>query len=210
MEYGKRLDSDSTNPQMKLLTKAGTRIRLLKQSPRRLRVAVAVVILLNFVTPITLSWYNYSPLQLVLAVILLDVCLYPTFRYLARKETCLLVAPVLCMSFAVQYSLPIFTQEPKVVLVSEHVRYLEDNQVVLALLMSIMGVCLFQFAYYLIKRPEILKAISPVKLHLDKRTAEVFCVAVFVISLLAGRFRSFLPEDSALQFNAVVGLVQNQ
>src|SRR5256885_1988471 len=118
---------------MKLLTKAGKRIRVLKHGPKKLRVAVAVIVLLNLVIPLTLSWYNYSPLQLVLAMILMDVCLYPTFRYLARKETGLPIAPVLCMSFAVQYSLPIFTQEPKVVLVSENVRYLEDNQVVLAL-----------------------------------------------------------------------------
>ncbi len=195
---------------MKLLTKAGKRIRVLKHGPKKLRVAVAVIVLSNFVIPLALFWYNYSPLQLVLAMILLDVCLYPTFRYLSRRETGLPVAPVLCMSFAVQYALPIFTQEPKVVLASEDVRYLEDNQVVLALLMSIMGVCLFQVVYYLIKRPEILKAISPVKLHLNRRTAEMFCVAVFIVSLLAGRFRSFLPEDSASQFNAVVGLVQNQ
>jgi hypothetical protein len=195
---------------MKLLAQATARVKGLKKGPRKLRVVAGALVVSNLVIPIVLSWYDYSTLQLVLAMILLDVCLYPTYRYLARKETGLPIAPVLCMSFAVQYSLPIFTQEPKVVLVSENVRYLEGNQVVLALLMSIIGVCLFQFVYYLIKRPEILKAIPPVKLHLNRRTAEMFCVAVFVISLLAGRFRSFLPEDSASQFNAVVGLVQNQ
>jgi hypothetical protein len=164
----------------------------------------------TFLIPLALSWFEYSTLQLLLAMILLDVCLYPTFRYIARKETGLPILPVLCMSFAVQYAIPIFTQEPRVILAEGEVRYLEESHVVAALAMSILGVFLLQVSYYLLRRPRIVKAIPAISLHLSEARAEMFCVVVFVIYLLTGRMQSLLPEDTFQQFSAVLTLLQNQ
>src|SRR5438128_571854 len=83
------------------------------RAPQKLRIAIAVLAFANVAVPAILSPYNYSVSQLVLAMILLDVCLYPTLRYLVRKEG-LPVLPLLCLAFAVQFATPIFTQVPGV------------------------------------------------------------------------------------------------
>jgi hypothetical protein len=172
--------------------------------------ATLTLVLANLVGLALPFWYDYSIWELVLAMLLMDVCLYPIFRYIVRKETGLPVLPVLCMSFAVQYAMPVFTQEPRVILAQNEVRYLDDSDVVAALALSILGVFLLQVSYYLLRRPRIAKKIPAISLHLSEARAEIFCVAVFVIYLLAGRMQSLLPEDTFQQFSAVFTLLQNQ
>jgi hypothetical protein len=177
--------------------------------PRKLRLAILAMALATILIPTFLSWYDYSMWQLILAMVLLDVCSYPTFRHVARRETGLPIVPVLCIAFAVQYALPIFTQEAKIDLVNE-VLYIENAAVVEALVLAILGVVALQLAYYLVCNSKTTSVIPSVSLHLGERRAEIFCVALFVISLFASRVQTMLSEETALQFSSIFTLLQNQ
>ncbi len=159
--------------------------------------------------PMLFSWYDYSVWQLILAMVLLDVCLYPTIRYIGKREAGLPVMPVLCIAFAVQYAIPIFTQEGKIETFND-VLYLDHRAVVAALTLSILGVILLQVTYYLIRSRKATKAIPSVSLHLTETKAEAFCVTAFFLSIFATRIQNMLSEETALQFSALFTLLQNQ
>jgi hypothetical protein len=195
---------------MNLLTRARQRAVTLRKVSRKLKIAIVTLAVVNLLVITLPTWFDYSPWQLALAMVLLDVCLYPTFRYIARRETGLPIMPVLCMSFAVQYALPILTQEPKVILAGAELRYLEESAIVVPLIMAIVGVCLLQVCYYLLRDLKVGPALPTVNLHLSEQKAEIFCIGVLALYFLMGRLRSFLPEDSALQFQSIFFLLQNQ
>lgn len=180
------------------------------KAPRKLRLVVLSATLATLSVPIFLSEYDYSVWQLILAMVLLDVCLYPTFRYVARRETGLPIMPMLCLSFAVQYATPIFTQESKIDLRGGEIFYLESQAVVAALVLSILGVILLQFTYYLVRDGRATNAIPSVSLHLSEARAEIFCIGVFCISLLLSRVQGMLTKETALQFSSFFNLMQNQ
>jgi len=172
-------------------------------------VAVLGVGLVTVLVPIFLSWYDYSVWQLILAMVLLDVCSYPTFRYVARRETGLPIMPVLCIAFAVQYAIPILTQEAKIDLV-EQVLYIESTSVIAALVLTILGVVVLQLTYYQIRDSRATRAIPSVGLQLSEARAEAFCIAAFVLSLFASRAQAMLSEEAVAQFSAIFNLLQNQ
>src|SRR4051794_13707226 len=160
----------------------------LKCGPKGFRFAVGILAFATIVVPATLSFYDYEPVQLVLAMVLLDVCIYPILRHLLLNEG-LPVLPIICASFAVQFATPIFTQEPGVPL-SVGFRYLENEEIVAALCMSILGLVVMEFAYYGFKRISARHLIPAVKLELVPQRAELYCVVVFALSFIASR----LPE----------------
>jgi hypothetical protein len=179
-------------------------------APRKLRLAALAAVLATVLVPIFLSWYDYSGWQLILAMVLLDVCLYPTFRYIARSEIGLPIMPVLCLSFAVQYATPIFTQEAKVELVGNEVFYLENSAMIVVLLITIFSVVVLQLTYYVIRDSRFTRTLPSVRLQLSEERAEIFCVVVFCASLFSGRIQNMLSQETALQFSALFTLLQNQ
>jgi hypothetical protein len=182
-------------------------LRLAKAS-KGLKLIAGGLALATLVLPAVLSSYNYSALQLLLAMVLLDVCLYPTFRYLLRKEG-LPILPLLCLAFAVQYAIPIFTQEPAVQ-VTDGFRYLDDRDILAALVLTIIGVVALQIAYYALNYRKTVTLVPRVKLSLNVRRAEIFCFSVFLLSLFLNRVHSVLSEETFLQFSSVITLLQNQ
>ena len=180
----------------------------LAKAPKRLKLIAGGLGLATLVIPAVLSSYNYSVIQLLLAMILLDVCLYPTFRYLLRKEG-LPVLPLLCLAFAVQYAIPIFTQEPWVE-ITDGFHYLDDRDIVVALVLTIIGVVALQVSYYALNFRKTVTLVPRVKLPLNVRRSEIFCLSVFVLSLLLPRVQSVLSEETFLQFSSVISLLQNQ
>jgi hypothetical protein len=180
----------------------------LAKAPKRLKLLAGVLALATLMVPVILSSYNYSARQLLLAMILLDVCLYPTFRYFLRKEG-LPILSVLCLAFAVQYAIPIFTQEPSVQ-VTEGFRYLDDQDIVVALVITIIGVIVLQVAYYALNYRRSVTLVPRISLPLNVRKAEIFCLSVFVLTLLLSRVQSVLSEETYLQFLSIISLLQNQ
>lgn len=183
-------------------------VTTLSMATKRHRLLLAMLVFLNFAVPVVLSNYDYSPTQLVLAMILLDLCLLPTLRYMLSASG-LPIMPVLCLSFAAQYALPVFTQEQGLLL-TDGFRYLDDGDVVAALILSIVGVCTLQIAYYSLNYRKAVRLLPHVSLPLNRRRAEIFCGAVFLLSLLLGRLQSQLSDQTYLQFSAIIGLLQNQ
>src|SRR5450432_3149229 len=88
----------------------------------------ASICVLVFV-PLILSWFGYEPKQTLLAILLFEVCLYPTIRYFARKESGLPAMPVLCMAYALQFAVPFFTHDATIELAGGEVKYLSDSDV---------------------------------------------------------------------------------
>lgn len=183
-------------------------VATLSRAPKRLRLLLAVLFFLNLGIPIVLSNYDYSATQLVLAMILLDICLFPTLRYMLGGSG-LPILPVLCLAFAAQYALPIFFQEQGVIL-TDGFHYLDEGPVVAALILSIVGVCTLQIAYYSLNYRKAVKLLPHVSLPLNRRRSEIFCVAVFLLSLLLSRLQLLLSDQTLLQFSAIIGLLQNQ
>lgn len=183
-------------------------VATLSKAPKRLRLALVLLIFLNLVIPIVLSNYDYSVTQLVLAMILLDICLFPTLRYLLG-ESGLPILPVLCLAFAAQYALPIFVQEQGLVL-TDGFRYLDDGPVVAVLILSIVGVSTLQIAYYSLNYRKAVRLLPHVSLPLNRKRAEIFCGAVFLLSLLLTRVQAGVSQETYLQFSSIIGLLQNQ
>ncbi|MGH9967617.1 MAG: hypothetical protein ACREBG_07255 [Pyrinomonadaceae bacterium] len=192
-----------------MLAKYGYRLTSGVAALTKRRVAAMIFICATVLFPIILYPHNYSARQVLLAMILLDVCLYPTYRYFAREETGLPVLPVLCLSFALQYAIPIFTQEPGILLFVGF-RYLDEASIEAALVLTILGVVLLQTTYYFIAKKGALKAIPSVSLPLNRKRTEIYCVAIFLASIFLPRLQTVLSEDNYLQFQAIIFLFQNQ
>lgn len=180
----------------------------LTRANKRLKLAIGILLLATLSVPLVLSSYDYSVTQLVLAMVLLDVCIYPTFRFLHRKEG-LPIFPVLCLAFAVQYAIPIFTQEPWVQ-VTDGVRYLDNQDVVVALILTIIGVIALQISYYALNYRKAVTLVPRLHLPLNVRRAEIFCLSVFVLTLLLSRVQTVLSEETYVQLSSIIGLLQNQ
>ncbi len=172
----------------------------------------AVASCLILLLPLVLSQFDYSFLQLLLASILLSVCLFPTAHYFANLETGQPAFAVLCISYAVQFAIPVFTLEPAMDVVSGTV-YLDDADVIAALVLSILGVGALQLGYYHFKANRITKLIPIVNLSLNEKRASVYCVMIFALLFSVSSSQEFLPPELAnivAQLSALAALLQNQ
>ena len=146
---------------------------------------------------------------MILAMVLLDVCLYPTMRYFTRHESGLPILPALCFSFALQYTIPIFSQEPGIRLAFGF-RNLDGADIEAALVLTIVGVILLEATYYYIVGRKALNSLPTVRLPLTKRRAEIYCVSVFVIFLLLPWLQTALSSETYQQVFSIINLFQNQ
>src|SRR5436853_7875487 len=96
------------------------------------------------ITPFLLWQFGYKPLQSFLAVLLIAICMYPTARYFGRKESGLPTMAIFCLAYALQFAMPIFTQNATILLSGQETRDLSDSDITAALLLSIVGVCSLQ------------------------------------------------------------------
>lgn len=179
------------------------------ETSKFIRVACLFLLLLTILLPVVLSWYQYSVWELILAMILFDICIYPTIRYIGKREAGLPVMPVLCLAFGVQYAIPILTQDAKMEVVNDVV-YLNHDVVVMALLISIVGILCLQGAYWLVRKGRITRMMPAIVLNLTDTRAEIFCVVAFLLAFTAGRMQTLLSKETALQFSAFFNLLQNQ
>jgi hypothetical protein len=164
--------------------------------------------LLLVATAATFSDYSYT--QELLAIVLMYICLHPTARYFARNEGGVPVLAALCLAYAAQFALPIFTREPQIILAGAEIRQLEESQVLAALLLSILGVLGLQFGYYALQSGRIVRRTPAIDLHLNEKKAVIYCFLVGVILPILLSLRSVLSEETSQQFSAIFALLQNQ
>lgn len=162
------------------------------------------------VPPLFASLYEYSYVKSVLATLLLSTCMYPTARYFARHEKGVPIFPALCLSYAIQFAIPIFTRQPQIRLAGEEIRFLEDDFVVAALFLSLLGVCALQLSYYALSSQQVAQRLPVVDLHLNKKRATVCCIVIGVLFPLMLRLTPLLSDGTYLQFSAIFTLLQNQ
>lgn len=161
--------------------------------------------------PILLTWRGYQPLQTLMAILLLSVCLYPTARYYARRESGLPTMPILCGAYALQFAVPFFTNSPTILLADGASKYLSDMDVSAALLMSIVGVGAMQAGYYWFKQSGFRNVAPVAQLHLIKPKAVLYCVVAGIFLPLLFTFEGVIfPESLQTPLSSVLRLVANQ
>ena len=163
------------------------------------------------ILPISSTFYDLPYLQALLAIILMFICLYPTARYFARGESGVPVIAVLCLAYAVQFALPVFTAKPEIYLSGiDIVKDLEDRFVISALLLSILGVLALQFSHYTFQSGRAVRRLPTVDLHLNERKAVVYCIIVGALLPAILETRNLLSQEQSVQYSALFVLLQNQ
>ncbi len=175
-----------------------------------MKVYLAVAPCATVFIPLLLSEYDYSPLHSGLALLLLNVCLYPTVRYFAHNEAGIPTIAVFCGAYAMQFALPIFTRDATMELAQAEVVYLQDSDVTAALVMAIVGICAFQAGYYWFRRTDLKRAIPVARLPLDKQKAVMFCILIGLLLPMLFTFKGIIPEQYQLPLSATMRLLENQ
>jgi hypothetical protein len=173
------------------------------------RLYLKVTVFSLLIIPSIFAYYGNSFVKGLLAIGLLSVCLYPTARYFARNEIGVPLFSVLCLSYGLQFALPIFTKDPEISLVNGST-YLEDSSVIAALLLSIAGICALQIGYYSLNTYRLSRAIPAIDLHLNEKKALVYCLIIgFLLPIALSVFKS-RGEQNYTQLSAIFVLLQNQ
>jgi hypothetical protein len=141
---------------------------------------------------------------------LLGACLYPTAHYHANREVGLPAFPILCLAYALQFSIPVFTREPVLQLAYGYLATLDDKDVIAALLLSILGVCSLMVGYYGFRATRLARGLPAIGLHLDEKKAVRYCVAICLLAPLLASVHEIIPESIFLQFSALIRVLQNQ
>ena len=162
------------------------------------------------VLPLMLDGLGYDLRHTFLAILLLEICLYPTIRYFARKEMGLPTMPIFSLAFALQFAIPIFTREASIELAQGETRLLEDSDVTAALVLAIIGITALQVGYYFFQSSALKKAVPIAQLHLNKAKAIFCCLLLGVVLPLLFNLRAIIPEEYQLPLSAVLTLLQNQ
>jgi len=160
--------------------------------------------------PLMLNDLGYDLRHAFLAILLLEICLYPTVRYFARKEKGLPTMPIFSLAFALQFAIPIFTRNGTIELVQGESRLLEDSDVTSALVLAIIGIVTLLFGYYFFQRSALKQAVPVAQLHLNKSKAVICCLLLGVVLPLLFNLRAIIPEEYQLPLSAVLTLLQNQ
>ena len=186
-----------------LILRRGGRIHLFKLF---FAGAIATAIIL----PLLLEDLGYDLRHAFLAILLLEVCLFPTVRYFARKETGLPVMPIFSMAFAIQFAIPVFTRDAVIELTQGETRLLDDSDVTAALLLAIIGITALLVGYYLFRRASFHKALPIARLPLNKSKAVICCLLLGVVLPLLFNLRAIIPEEYQQPLAAIFTLLQNQ
>jgi hypothetical protein len=160
--------------------------------------------------PIILSEFDYSYYQVLLATLLIVVCLYPTARYFARQESGIPTMAILCLAYALQFGLPIFTRDATFELMAREVRFLDDSDVIAALLMSIMGIGLLQLGYYRFRSSKITSLLPCADLPLNRFRAILYCLVVGFVLPVIFYLKDIIPEEYQAPLSSILALLQNQ
>jgi hypothetical protein len=169
-----------------------------------------VVVVIEFI-PFALNIYDQLQFPLLknfLAIQIILICLLPTFRYFADGELYTPIFPLICLSYAYQFAIPIFTRYPELDVLDGTV-FLLDEDVNAALWLTFLGAAALIIGYYSLGARRLKARIPVVRLPLDKRKALIYCVgAVGVYSLVSMVEKTVRAEFPEAQIFVI--LLQNQ
>ncbi len=147
--------------------------------------------------------------QLLLAMLLLVICLYPTVRYFARHEAGLPTVAVFGLVYAFQFFVPIFTREP-IIELTTGINDLNDSDVTAAVVMAILGVVALFGGYYLTQRPAVRRLIPIARLPLAQSKAILYCGIVTLLLPSVALLEDVIPLDYQVTVSALVRLLYAQ
>jgi hypothetical protein len=182
----------------------------LKVSARSMQSFILASGLSLLAVPLILSEYNYSWIEAFLGVLLLDVCLFPTAVYLARRDSALPTMPVFCLAYALQFAFPVFTQDATFLLRGAEIRYLSETEVAIALVLAIAGICSLQLGYYWFQKSGYRKFVPVAHLPLKKSKALAYCVLVGIFLPLLFTFQGVIPDEFQQPLSSILRVLQNQ
>mgnify|MGYP003603048014 CR=1 FL=1 len=117
----------------------------------------------------------------VLAITLFAVCLFPIVRWYARGAIGVPVFEVIVLSYAVQFSMPVFTQ-PNVIIIFSQPFYIRWALIESVLLLAILGVVALIGGYGLARRLPFMAHIPKIDLPLnDAGKRQVFIIGAIVV-----------------------------
>ncbi len=162
------------------------------------------------VTPLVLSDFGFSWLLVFLAVLLLEICLYPSVAYLAQSDSSLPTMPVFSLAYALQFAFPIFSQEHTFLLLGGEVRYLLEKDVAIALLLAIGGISTLQIGYYWFQKSSYRRVLPVAHLPLKKSKAVAYCIMVGILLPILFTFQGIIPEEFQQPLSSILRVLQNQ
>lgn len=115
------------------------------------------------------AFWQVEPVPLsvhLLATLLFAVCLFPLVRWYGRGAIGVPVFELIVFSYAVQFSMPVFTQ-PNVIIIFSQPFYLSWSRIEAVLLLTILGVIVLIGSYALSKRLPFVTALPKLDLPLD-------------------------------------------
>jgi hypothetical protein len=161
--------------------------------------------------PIALYAYDAFEFPLpktLLAIQIIVVCLYPTFRYLTEEKIYPPIFPLVCLSYAYLFGVPVFTCYPLMEVVVGWTA-LSDADVIAALALSLLGACSLITAYYVFGNPRIQSRLPEIRLVPSKNKAFIHSIAVFMLYPLLSSLRPTIQQDYP-QVLSIVNLLDNQ
>jgi hypothetical protein len=162
------------------------------------------------VIPLMLNGYEYGWLESFLGILLLEICLYPSAHYFARREAGLPTMPVFCLAYAIQFAFPVFTHDDTFLLAAAEVKYLSESDVVAALVLAIAGICALLAGYYWFQNSSYRKVVPVAHLPLKKSKALAYCILIGIFLPLLFTFKGIIPEEFQQPLSSVLRLLQNQ
>ena len=117
---------------------------------------------------------------------------------------------ILCLAYALQFGLPIFTRDATFELMAREIRFLDDADVIAALLMAIVGVCLLQFGYYRFRASKLISLVPSADLPLNKFRAILYCLIVGFVLPVVFSIKDIIPEEYQAPLSSILTLLQNQ
>lgn len=116
-----------------------------------------------------------------LAILLFAVCLIPLARWYRRGAVGVPVFELIVFSYAVQFSMPVYTQ-PNVIVILSQPYYISWSHVESVLLLTLLGVIALAGSYALGRRLPFVAAIPRIDLPLDDPAKkQIFIVGAIII-----------------------------
>ena len=172
----------------------------------------SVVFVCLVVMPATLLDYGYSFAKLTLAGTLLSICIFPSAYYWARREAGVPTLAIICLAYALQFALPIYVREPAIILAGGMVTYVQEDDVIACLTLSIIGVTALIAGYYACYQRKIINALPTAHLPIDPKKALTFGLVMGILLPVVVRVGSsvILDVQSVTQFSAIIRVLLNQ
>jgi hypothetical protein len=180
------------------------------RSRHLMRLYVGVSISALLLIPLILSEYEFSWLKILFGTLLLVVCVYPCARYFACHETGLPTMPVFCLAYAMQFAFPVFSHDDTFLLLGGEVKYLEDKDVISALVIALLGILALQAGYYWFQKSRHKELVPVAHLPLEKSKALLYCVLVGLLLPVLFVLQGLIPEQFQLPLSSILRLLQNQ